>query len=305
MDAVSVEIPGKINLTLEILGLRRSDGYHLLRSLVMPVGVTDTVTVRSSGLESQISCAVEGEGVDCAELGAIPLEKQLAVKAAVALRAACGVQGGVDISIVKRIPIGAGMGGGSADAAGTLWALNRLWGLGWSAERLAEVGVTVGSDVAALTLGGAVKMEGAGEAVSRVTVDGKMPWVVIVFPGHPVCTKRAYGLYADSKAFNDGGRDATATMGQCLASGDVEGVARGLYNDLQAVIFKEDERIRAWRDALLDAGAMGALLSGSGSAVFGVTADKCPAEEIARKMRERSPGTWVRAVPMCSQTSYF
>jgi len=235
----------------------------------------------------------------------IPLEKQLAVKAAMALRTTCEAQGievphqgCVDISIVKRIPIGAGMGGGSADAAGMLLALNRLWGLGWTAERLAKVGATVGSDVAALTLGGAVKMEGVGEIVSRINVDGETPWVVIVFPGYTVCTKKAYGLYDDNKRlFFDGGGDASATLRQCLVTGDVEGVARGLYNDLQMVIFAEDDGIRAWHDALLDGGAMGALLSGSGSAVFGVARDKGTAEEIAQKMRERSPGTWVRAVP--------
>ncbi|MCL1857003.1 MAG: 4-(cytidine 5'-diphospho)-2-C-methyl-D-erythritol kinase, partial [Kiritimatiellaeota bacterium] len=337
MDSVSLEIPAKVNLTLEILG-RRTDGYHLLRSLVMPVGITDTITVRSKVKGGKVegktvaastfdlrpstfSCSVIGDGIDCAELVALPPEKQLAVKAATALQKAFpeSCHDGVDIAITKRIPIGAGMGGGSADAAGTLIALNRLWGLNLPAERLAEIGATVGSDVAALTLGGAVTMEGTGDIVTKIPLaeTTPLPWAVIVFPGFPVSTHAAYAAYDAWRASvlasrpNDTWRASVpasrpndargrapsiyATMEQCLVAGDIAGMAQSLHNDLQETVFAMHPVLREWRDTLLAHGALGALLSGSGSAVFGLVPDRAAALALAQTLRDRSPTTWVTA----------
>ena len=149
-----LEAHAKINWTLEVLGAR-SDGYHDLRSIVLPISMHDTVTIEEA---RDISCRMD--------LGNVRRESNLAYRAAVALRDATGCRRGASIGIEKRIPMGAGLGGGSADAAAVLNGLNALWGLNLSKTDLCEIAAGVGSDVPALTLGGAVLMEGRGERVS-------------------------------------------------------------------------------------------------------------------------------------------
>ena len=159
-----VEAHAKINLTLEVLG-KRPDGYHELRSIVAAIPLHDDVELLDAPA-GEVTAEMVGDGM---EVPFVPNEKNLAVRAACALAVAAGVSRGVRIRIVKRIPAGAGLGGGSADAAAVLNGLNELWGLGLSKERLCEIGAEVGSDVPALVLGGAdaglVMMEGRGERV--------------------------------------------------------------------------------------------------------------------------------------------
>ena len=150
----------KINLTLEVLGTR-PDGYHDLRSVVAEIPLHDDVELADAPA-GEVTVEMAGDGLDVPR---VPCEANLAVRAARALQEACSVARGVHIRIVKRIPVGAGLGGGSADAAAVLNGLNALWGLELSTERLCAVGAEVGSDVPALVLGGVVMMEGRGERV--------------------------------------------------------------------------------------------------------------------------------------------
>ena len=152
----------KINLTLEVLGTR-PDGYHDLRSVVTTIPLHDDVELLDAPA-GEVTVEMEGDGM---EVPRVPCEANLAVRAARALQEACGVARGVHIRIVKRIPVGAGLGGGSADAAAVLNGLNEMWGLGLPKERLCAIGAEVGSDVPALVLGGTVLMEGRGERVRR------------------------------------------------------------------------------------------------------------------------------------------
>ena len=163
-----IEAHAKINLTLEVLGTR-PDGYHELRSIVAAIPLHDDVELVDAPAGEAV--VMVGDGL---EIPDVPPEKNLAVRAARALQKACGVSRGVRIRIVKRIPAGAGLGGGSADAAAVLNGLNELWGLGLSTERLCAVGAEVGSDVPALVLGGVVMMEGRGERV-RACDAGETP----------------------------------------------------------------------------------------------------------------------------------
>ena len=159
-----IEAHAKINLTLEVLG-KRPDGYHDLRSVVAMIPLHDDVELLDAPV-GEVTAEMTGDGM---EVPFVPNEKNLAVRAARALATAAGVSRGVRIRIVKRIPAGAGLGGGSADAAAVLNVLNEMWGLGLSKERLCEIGAEVGSDVPALVLGGVgaglVMMEGRGERV--------------------------------------------------------------------------------------------------------------------------------------------
>ena len=165
--SLSVVTPAKINLFLDILG-RREDGYHVLRSIVMPISLCDRLTLEATDgiIETRVSLKHlpwEDRG-----LSEDP-NSNLATRAARLLKEATGYPGGVRIDLEKYVPIGGGLGGGSADAAGALVGLNQLWGTGLSREDLMRLGVRLGCDVPALVHGGGVCMEGAGDRVSPLT----------------------------------------------------------------------------------------------------------------------------------------
>lgn len=278
-----VEAPAKVNLTLEILD-ERPDRYHNLRSVLMPVSLCDTV--RATACEDgRIDCETHADGVDAVEMASLPLERHLAVRAAVALREAAGIARGVRLDVVKRIPIGAGMGGGSADAAGALVALNTLWELNWPLERLASVGVRAGCDVPAMVLGGAVGMEGIGERVERILPAGGAPvepfWLVAVFPGLPVST---CSVYKACGSHLTGKPETYNTMRSFVRGGDVRGASRWLFNGLQETVFRLYPETERFCLALRHAGALSSLLSGSGSAVFGLAESREHAERIQDRL---------------------
>ncbi len=291
----SVDAPAKVNFTLDILGVR-PDGYHELRSVVMPVSLFDSVevTLRSDGL---VTCETVGDGVDVSELSGLPLERQLAVKAVRALQRTLGRPdslSGCDIRVRKRIPIGAGMGGGSADAAGVLACLRALWAPDMPQDDWLAAGAAVGSDVPALQLGGAVLMEGRGERVRRLLPQGCHPppmWLVVAFPGFSVSTKAVYGAW-DARPLDKAG----GTWEDCARSvrdGDPGACAPTLSNGLQTVVSELHAQTERFCLALRRAGALRSLLSGSGSAVFGLAEN----EEAARRIAESLGGQiWSRVV---------
>lgn len=151
-----VKAHAKINWTLQVLG-KRADGFHDLKSIVFPVEMHDIIEISE---DEKITCTTVG--LEIAE------ENNLAYRAAVALRDASGVDLGARITIKKNIPTGAGLGGGSSDAAAVLNALNEIWRINFPVERLCEIAVKIGSDIPALVLGGPVLMEGRGEIVRKI-----------------------------------------------------------------------------------------------------------------------------------------
>ena len=233
-----LEAHAKINLTLEVLGVR-SDGYHDLRSVVVPVPLHDDVVLEPA------------DGVSVGMPGDLPQEKNLAWRAAQALRRATGCTQGVRIRIVKRIPAGAGLGGGSADAAAVLTGLNELWGLGLTQSRLCEIGATVGSDVPALALGGAVLMEGRGE---RVTPLADSPLRDFPLPDLSRLVLRTPPVFVSTPR----------VFAEFRASDRGQGP-----NDLQPAACRLHPEILEALDALRAEGCAGVRMSGSGSSVFG------------------------------------
>lgn len=276
-----VEAPAKINLTLELLGTR-PDGYHELRSVVLPISLCERVEA-SPREDGRITCSTTLDGVPFFDMGSVPPGANLAEKAARALRERTRCALGADLRMVKRVPVGAGLGGGSADAAGALHALNRLWGLGLSAEELAEIGATFASDVPAMALGGAVLMEGRGERVRRLAMPDDAPpiWFVLAFCGEPISTREVYGTCPDVAEAPEG---TTAAMAAAVARGDAEAVARNVFNGLQATVFARHPRTAAIAAALSDAGALATLLSGSGGTVYGIARDEAHARVIAEAL---------------------
>lgn len=261
----------KVNLLLSVRN-RRPDGYHEVETVLQSVGVADDLDIRPTPGPLRVRMrATEGGG------GPIPGDRDnLVYRAAEALGRRGARAGGASIDIVKRIPIGGGLGGGSANAAGALRALNELWSAGLSETELLDVGADVGSDVPACVLGGTVLARGRGESVRRLTAPTAM-WFVLGISDEPLSTGDVYGRWKPREEETSDGE----TLIGALSEGDVHRVATLMRNDLEPATLAFRPDLRARKETLIDAGALGALVSGSGPTVFGVARDEVHAREIA------------------------
>lgn len=245
-----VPAPAKLNLFLQVLG-RRADGYHLLRSVFVLIDWCDTLHFEHRG---------DGRLLRHDLAGPLPPD-DLCLRAARALQSAAGAGDGADISILKRVPTGAGLGGGSSDAASTLLALNRLWNLNWPRERLLQLALPLGADVPFFVGGNNALVEGIGERLTPLEVPRQ--WLAVVKPAASISTAAVFarlalagqGATAILPAFRE-----DAQLPDCLAQG-VGG------NDLQApaqALCPEVTQVAEWLQARFGDSRM----SGSGSAVF-------------------------------------
>ena len=264
----------KINLTLDILR-RREDGYHDLQMVMQAVTLADTLTVTP---------AQGAEGQAVSDLHFLPTgDKNLAQMAAAAFREAAGLGGEVDVSIQKHIPVCAGMAGGSADAAAVLIAMNRLTGAGLSPAGLAKIGERVGSDVPFCVLGGTALAEGRGELLTPLS---SLPpcHIVICKPPFSISTPQLFGRVNVRKIVR---RPDTAGVIAALDAGDLAGVARRMYNVFEDVLERRrSAEINEIKAALIDCGALGASMSGSGPSVFGLFDSRDSAQNACARLRE-------------------
>ena len=253
--AVERRAHAKVNAFLRVLG-RRDDGYHDIETLILPVSLHDLVTVEPA---EELSLALTGDAA-----GVPSDEANLALLAARALAAEAGgaVSGrGARITIEKRIPVAAGLGGGSADAAATLLALDELWGLDADAETLARVGLSVGSDVPALLLAEPAFVAGRGDVVEPVLIQ-PTSWVLKAIDAR-VAAADAYAWWDEAPAT---GPDAGALVAAAEAgAGDLFGSA--LFNDLQPPVAARHPEVAHVAESFRAAGALGAVMSGSGPTV--------------------------------------
>ena len=256
---MEVKAYAKLNLTLDVIA-RREDGYHDLRMVMQAVDLADTLTLHE----------VEKEGVRVrTNLRYLPGdERNLAAIAARKFWEINGCNGkGLAIDLHKKIPVCAGMGGGSSDAAAVLHALNELSGLGLSVQRLAEIGERVGSDVPYCVLGGTALAEGRGE---RLTVLPSLPdcYIVICKPAFPISTPELFGCI-DCRRIRC--RPDTEGIIAALQNKDLAGVARRLYNVFEDVLTdRRGAEIAEIKNELISCGALGAAMSGTGPTVFGI-----------------------------------
>jgi 4-diphosphocytidyl-2-C-methyl-D-erythritol kinase len=231
------EAHAKVNVFLRVLG-GRGDGYHELQTLVLPISLSDRLSVAPAD-----RLEVRMEGVE--ELAeAVPGgPMNLALVAALALAGACEASGGATIRIVKRIPVAAGLGGGSADAAATLLALNELWGCDLDPATLADLGSRVGSDVPALLAGTPVLAEGRGERVETVDVE-RLWWVLVPF-GFGTRSPDAYRWWDE-----DGGASGPdpVPLLEAATAGDAEALGPLLFNDLEAPVAARHPEIAAAKE---------------------------------------------------------
>lgn len=268
-DAVTEPAPAKINPFLRALG-KRDDGYHDIETLILPITLADGVQVVAA---DDLRLSIVGE----LAMEVPADEGNLALRAAIALRKRIDESHGAHLLLSKRIPVAAGLGGGSADAAATLRALDRLWGTGLGVEGLIEVASEVGSDVPALLYKTPVFARGRGEVVTPVDVP-KTWWVLLAQPFN-VSSGDAYRWWDE-----DGGQAGPhpAPLTEALKADDVETAAGRLFNGLEASVMSRHPQIAEARERLLGAGALGAVMSGSGPTVAGVARDPAHAEEVAK-----------------------
>lgn len=261
--------PAKLNLFLRVLG-RRSDEFHEIETLVQPLTMADGVEarLRDEGYELR----VVGEYADEVPPG----EDNLALRAALVLAEEAKIAKGTQLLLVKRIPVAAGLGGGSADAAAALRALDLLWDCGLGTDALVKLAARIGSDVPALVRGGPHLARGKGERVEPVRV--MRTWWALVTPSFAVRAGEAYGWWDEYGG--PVGRDPARLLA-ALEGDDLSAVGHLLFNDLEVPVSAKHAAIRAARSALLEAGALGAVMCGSGPAVAGLARDARHAEELA------------------------
>lgn len=263
-----LQSPAKVNLRLEILK-KREDGYHEIRTLFQKIDLCDTIHFslkREKGIvitTNQPRLSVN--------------RNNLVYKAAQALFSRSDYQGGISIHIDKKIPLGAGLGGGSSNAATTAKALNHLLGAGLSREEMMAMGVQIGADVPFFFLDGGALATGIGERLEKV--DLPPLWYVLIYPNFEVSTRWAYQNFRLTK------RIFHLKIQEFLAT--PEGISKILMNDLEGVVSKKFPQIARMKETLTSAGAIGSLMTGSGPTVFGIFSDKGDALRAYKKIKNR------------------
>lgn len=279
---LEIAAPCKINLHLHIAH-RREDGFHELESLFQAVSFGDRIRVES--LKERSVCDLFMEGV-------VPAEQNTVYKVLSAFRAATGYDGGFSIGITKRVPMGSGLGGGSADAAAALLAINKLSGINLPVRELAPLAASVGSDVPFFLELGTAYVTGRGDKVAPMECLSGFA-VLLIFPPFTSDTARAYGLL---DALRAGSMVPTSTpLGRLAIDKALEAGPRHwpFNNDFLPVFLARGDEVSAYYSQLMeDLGRVGALfasLSGSGSTCFGIFPNAVEAEEAAKRLVHRYP----------------
>jgi len=266
--------PAKINLGLKILG-KRSDGYHNILSVFQTVSIFDTIEISVSSSDK----------LECDD-PSVPVDKRnLVMKAAEAFRRETGIYTGYSFGLKKSIPAGAGLGGGSSDAASSLRGLNTLHNETLAKERLHKVAASIGSDVPFLVNGGTAVVSGRGEIVEPFDWPFDFTYL-IVYPGIAVSTAGAYGNIG--KDYDDG--EKFCELIKSTVSGEIlpQDFLDGLSNDFEKTVFAEYPLLMKLKHFMTENGASASLLSGSGSTVFGIFDNPGQAVECRTKI-EKSP----------------
>lgn len=273
---IAASAPAKINLGLHILR-RRPDRYHDLETVFLPIGWADTVTVESA---AALTFTCDDEALNTSD--------NLCMRAARILREQAGTDKGARIHLAKRIPYGAGLGGGSSDAATTLRLLVRLWNIDPGAVDLHAIARSLGADVPFFMQDDPAFATGIGDELHPVSPDDSYAFpfhLVVAVPETRVSTAEAYWQVKP----NDEGRPDLRAI---VRSNDAERWRRELVNDFEEGILDAFPEIAALKQSLLDAGAACASLSGSGSAVYGVFEDAAPATAAAEALRGSGHSVW-------------
>jgi 4-diphosphocytidyl-2-C-methyl-D-erythritol kinase len=267
----------KVNLALEVLG-KRGDGYHEIATVLQAVDLFDRLTVETA--DTLLLHADDPE---------LPTDEgNLVMRAARLLQKTAGIEKGARIELQKRIPVAAGLGGGSSDAAATLWGLNRLWGLRWPRARLQELAVELGMDVPFFLGTGRAVARGRGERLQTLPAGGGYA-LVLVNPRAPLSTREVYGRVPVGWHAEATG---TARVIEALRRRNVATLAAALTNNLERVVEPVLPVIGRMKAALLAAGALGAIMSGSGPTVFGLARSLDHARQVRSRVSRAGWACW-------------
>ena len=285
MDKMELKALGKINLGLDVLG-RRENGYHDVRMVMQTVYLYDQIVItktKQPGVKAETN------------LFYLPVdENNLACRAAKMLIDEFNITEGVHISMDKKIPVSAGMAGGSADAAAVLFGVNKMFGLGLSMTELEERGVKLGADVPYCLMRGTVLAEGIGEKLTALPPVPQCQ-VLIAKPGISVSTKVVYEAL-DAMELKPEQHPDIDGMAAAIRAGSLDGVTARLGNVLETVTIPDHPEIGAIKRIMLEHGAEGALMSGSGPTVFGIFKDREEADAVCGILRETDNGRLTRQV---------
>lgn len=277
---ISILAPAKVNLTLRILA-KRPDGYHEIESLVQKVGLYDRITLSEN----------PGGGIElsCSDSDLPTGPENIAYRAAEIFRETMDVTTGIGIHLEKKIPHGGGLGGGSSDAAAVLMGLSLLWDLVPQREMTLRMAQRLGSDVALFLHPSPAVITGRGEIV-RPAGFGLNAVYVIVYPGFPVSTEEAYSNFRLTKI--PGNYTISKPYGTVDGHPPPDRWCDLLFNDLEDSVLQDHPVIAQCKELLLTYGARASLMSGSGSAVFGLFEDRAASERAARRIREDGFKAW-------------
>lgn len=273
MDKITVKAYGKVNLTLDVQG-RRADGYHLLSSVMQSISLADTITLQKApqGITIQSDHPLVPNDQD-----------NICWRAAQAFLSQSGIATGVKIELTKAIPVAAGLGGGSADAAAVLYGLNQLYGTDLSLGKLQTIGLTIGADVPFCLQGGTCLVEGIGEVVTPVEPFPQTN-IVLVKPEASVSTAEIYKKLDSSSH----GGTSTRRLLAFLQGDQSVSLDSVLENALESVTETLVPAVALWKSRLREHGAVASLMSGSGPTVFGLFESSQQAQEFHGRFKEEA-----------------
>ena len=291
---ISLKAAAKVNLYLEITG-NRPDGYHDLVMVLQSIDLCDRVdihkTIRKIGTDKiQVTCT--NPEVPCDRTN-------LAYKAAALMQSAYPEIGGLEIAIDKQIPMGAGLAGGSANAAAVLVGIDRLWELGLTQSQLCDFAAQLGSDIPFCVTGGTALATGRGEILSPLPDLADLVLVICKPRQIAIATAWAYQTFRSQNLLTTSKvkeQNLSSQMVTAIASGGESAptkIGRLLYNDLERVVLPEYPAIASLKEKLLDQECLGAMMSGSGSTVFAIAADLERAHQIAAAVKTDNLDVWV------------
>jgi len=269
-NVISLKAPAKVNLFLEILG-KRDDGYHEIETIMQEIDLADSL---------QFEETQEGVTLECNDKNIPANQDNLVCKAANLILEECGIKKGVLINLEKNIPVGAGLGGGSSDAATTLKALNSLWKVGLNNEELMEFAAKLGSDIPFFINGKTALCRGRGELITPVEVRNRMDYIIL-FPRVHISTET---IYKNLKIDLTKKRKDVSFFLDALKYSEVASISKLLFNRLEEIIFATYPDLLQVKSTLESFDFCGLSISGSGSAFFGLCNDKHQAEVIKSKI---------------------
>ena len=284
--------PCKVNLLLNILG-KRADGFHELETVMHPVNLFDRLSFRRAGSSVELTCSDPILPVD---------GTNLVHRAAAAFREAAGVKDGVAIHLEKRIPMAAGLGGGSGNAATMLTGLNELFGEPLSAQRLHDLAASIGSDVAFFLQRKPALATGRGEKIQSLDFFPALKGaaVLLIRPGFGVATAWAYQNLARFPEALNGRPGRAENLVRLLNTFDLKTAVGEFYNSLEAPVLEKYPLLEVYQKFLREQGAAVALMSGSGSTTFGILASANAARRAEEKVKEKFGACWTAVVEVKS-----